>query len=326
MAKSATEDELLVVDNSILSATAKCHTYAFVRYALGLDKRGEALPLAAGSAFHTGMELWLGGASVAKASREMMRQYEPAVQSYLEVAELDHLSSDDARFEPEWVSSIFTAHLQKLEERFPFKVLKASMEKPVATPFPVKELGEVLYVARLDALVRKWEAGGVWSFDHKSTRKITDWWEDKQKTSSQWSGQVWIGRQHGQENLEGVIVHAVELPNPHTSDRKCREHGVPYTECTVRHATYSYIYITRSEAEMDAWLTTAQQLTREYAGLKYMAKRHGLAAIEKIEMQGRFNDGCTFCSMKEWCRLGRNTSPHAIRAAFVESVWDPREP
>lgn len=329
MAKRSKSDDNnpLVIDNSILSATAKCHTYAFVRYALGLDVRGEALALAAGHAFHTGMELWLGGAGIKKATREMMKEYDQRVTLFLHAAELDQLSSDDARFEPDWVAAIFYAHLQKLEERFPFKVLKASMEKPVSTPFPVPGLEQlVLYVARLDALVRKWEQGGQWSFDHKTTRRITDWWEDKQKTSSQWSGQVWIGRQHGQDKLEGVIIHAVELPNPHTSDRKCREHGVPYTECTVRHATYSYIYVTRSEPEMEAWLMSAQHQARAFAGLKQLAEERGIAGVTEVMMQGRFNDGCTFCSMKEWCRLGRNTNPKAVRAAFIESVWDPREP
>ena len=122
-----------------------------------------------------------------------------------------------------------------------------------------------------------------------------------------------------------MIVHAVELPSPHTSDRKCREHGVSYQECTVRHATYTYIYITRSEAEMDAWLMTAQMQARAFAGLKQLAEERGIAGVSEVMMQGRFNDGCTFCSMKEWCRLGRNTSPRAVKATFVESPWDPRE-
>lgn len=315
-----------MVDNSILSATAKCHTYAFVRYALGLDIKGEALALAAGHAFHTGMELWMNKEGIKKATREMMKQYDAAVTRYLHTAELDELGGDDARFQPDWVASIFYAHLQKLEERFPFKILKGSMEKPIATPFPVAGLKvPVIYVARLDAIVRKWEAGGKWSFDHKSTRRITEWWEEKQKTSSQWSGQVWMSRQHGMDELEGVIVHAVELPNPHTSDRKCREHGVPYTECTVRHATYSFIYVTRSQAEIEGWHFTSTALTREFALLKEKAELYGMDAIGDVEMQGRFNDGCTFCSMKEWCRLGRNSSPRAVKATFIDNPWDPRE-
>jgi len=51
-----------VVDNSILAATAKCHTYAYVRYAMGLEVRGTGLPLVAGHAVHLGMERWLTGA------------------------------------------------------------------------------------------------------------------------------------------------------------------------------------------------------------------------------------------------------------------------
>jgi hypothetical protein len=315
--------EQLVVDNSILSATAKCHTYAFTRYALGYDVKGEALALSAGQAIHLGMERWMKGEPVKKCVKAMAEWYEHAVTVYLHTTEQDQLGPDDKRFEPERVIAIFHAHLLKLEEQFPFKIIEGAVEGPIWAEFPIDLPVPVIYVARLDAIVRKRELTGRWSFDHKSTKRITDWWSDKQKVSSQWSGQVWIEQQQRHRALEGVIIHAIELPEPHTSDRTCKEHGVPFTECSIRHATYDYIYVTRSQAELDGWLTTATQQVREFHELTRVAAAAGIEAVGEVQMQGRFNEGCVFCSMKEWCRLGRPTGERQLRAMFVENPWNP---
>lgn len=315
--------DTLVVDNSILSATAKCSTYAYVRYALGLNVRGEALPLEAGQAIHIGMEQWLGGASIKDAVRAVATHYEAAVEGYLRSIEEDNLPGKDARFDPERVVAIFHQHLQALDGRFPFKVIKSGLEEPISAIFSADVRREVRYVARRDALVRKWDAGGKWSMDHKTTKRITEWWSDKQKVSSQWSGQVWIGRQLGEDEIEGVIIHAIELPDPHTSDRNCREHSVPYTECSIRHATYDYIYVTRSPAEMAAWELSARGLIKKYDYLTDRAARHGINGVSEVPMEGRFNEGCVFCSMKEWCRLGRPTGERQVGATFRSEVWNP---
>ena len=53
------------------------------------------------------------------------------------------------------------------------------------------------------------------------------------------------------------------------------------------------------------------------------AQRDGVEAVADIQMQGRFNDSCTFCEMKEWCRVGRPTREANIRTTFVPDPWDP---
>lgn len=318
--------DTLVTDNSILSGTAKCHTYAYARYACGLGVKGDSLAMEAGSAIHVGMERWMKGEGTRRAIMGMSSYYEPVVDNYLRSIEEDNLPENELRLAPDRVAAIFAQHLSRLEERFPFKIIQAGVEKPVHAEMPnVEGVGgrKVLYVARLDAIVRKWEEGGKWSFDHKTTRSITDWWKDKQKVSSQWSGQVWIGQQHGVEKLEGVIVHAIELPKPYTKTSNCKEHGVPYTECSVRHAGYDFIYITRGPAEMEAWELSARRLIAEYAGLKDKADREGIAGVHEVPMQGRFNEGCVFCGMKEWCRVGRPTGARQLKVYFREDPWDP---
>ena len=315
----------LVVDNSILSATAKCSTYAYVRYACGLNTKDESLALRAGSAIHVGFAVWLSGGKPAEAIRAMSEDYEHAVELYLRKVERERLSADDRRFQPEWVEAVFSQYLTRYATRWPFKVIIAdATEKPISAPFEITIPSgkEVTYVARLDAIVRKWESGGKWLMDHKSTKKVSEWWEAKQKTSSQFSGQMWLARTIPLQ-AEGVVLNVIEVPEPHRSVNKCRDHGVSYQECSIRHAGSTFIYVTRSEAELEAWVFSAKKLIRKYDRLLARAEEMGVAGVVGVPMEGRFNEGCTFCSMKEWCRLGRNVRKPAVRATFVSDVWDP---
>jgi PD-(D/E)XK nuclease superfamily len=318
-----------VVDNSILAATAKCHTYVYVRYGLGLNTRSESLALSAGSAIHLGLAEWMGGASVKRAVSVMATDYEEAVSRHLRKTERDQLGADDRRFEPEWVEAIFQQYLDHFEGQFPFKVIEVGrIEAPVSADFQqITTLTRrpVLYVARLDAIVRRWEAGGQWSMDHKSTRKATEWWVEKEKISSQFSGQLWLGKRQERE-FQGVVLNVIELPEPHRSERECPEHHVSYQECSVRHAGSTFVYVQRSEAEMVAWEMSARRLVNQYDRLQAKADVEGITGVTSVSMQGRFNQGCVFCEFREWCRLGRNTSKAAVRATFIDDPWDPLKP
>jgi hypothetical protein len=332
---------LVVVDNSILSATARCETYAFVRYACGLNTRGESLALSAGSAIHVGAAAWLSGLKPGKALGLMATTYEESVERFLKVAELDEIPAEDARFAPEWVEAIFAQYLEGNTDAWPFKMLARTAEKPIAAPFGELADGRpVRYVARLDAIVRKWSEGDAWSLDWKTTRKASDWWIEKQKVSSQFSGQLWLGQQEevagtlrylqasGRDatspiSLAGVVLNVIEIPEKHKSDRKCPEHHVSYQECSIRHAGTHIVYITRHAEELRAWEQSAHRLVVRYARLLDRAREEGIEGVKSVSMQGRFNEGCVFCSQKEWCRLGRNVRPAAVKATFVSDRWDP---
>jgi hypothetical protein len=323
-------DEWLVVDNSILAATAKCETYAYTRYGLGLNTRAESLALRAGSAIHLGLADWMGGGSVKHAVEVMAVDYERAVSRHLQKIERDQLGADDRRFEPQWVEAIFQQWLDRQTDAgFPFKVIEArSAERPISHDFGMRAVVTrlpVLYVARLDAIVRRWEAGGRWSMDHKSTRKASEWWVEKEKISSQFSGQLWLGKARG-EDFQGVVLNVIEVPEPHHSDRKCPQHKVSYQECSVRHAGGTFVYVQRSEAEMVAWEMSARRLVNRYDRLRAKAIAEGITGVESVSMQGRFNGNCVFCEFREWCRLGRNTSKAAVRTTFIDEPWDPLKP
>jgi hypothetical protein len=317
--------EPLVVDNSILSAVAKCDTFAFVRYACGLNTREESLALGAGSAIHKGFQAWLEGQGNDRAIEVMAEDYEGRVERFLRLTDRHALGKDDKRFEPAWVEAIFTQYLNRYDGRWPFKVVKATAEKPISAPWPGASHGRpIIYVARLDAIVRKWEAGGKWLLDHKTTRKVSDWWIEKEKISSQFTGQLWLAREQGiVAGAEGVLLNAMEIPEPHRSDKICPLHKISYQECSIRHAGGQFVYVTRHEAEMEAWKFSAQRLIKRYGNLVNWAEEAGIEGVGEVQMQGRFNQGCVFCPQKEWCRLGRNTKPAALRTTFVEDTWNP---
>ena len=331
---------MLVVDNSILSAVAKCDTLAYVEYALGLRTREESLAIAAGQAVHRGLRTWLDGGGIAGAMDAMAVYYERAVDLHLAKTKRAELGADDRRFAPEWVEAVFQQYLDRYEGKWPFKLVAGTPEKPVSAPFPatVPSGRPVVFVARLDAIVRKWESGGKWSLDHKTTKRASEWWIEKEKVSSQFSGQLWLSRQDAMKSilreksilkedysLNGVILNVIEIPEPHKSQGICKDHKVSYQECSVRHAGGTMVYVTRTEAELEAWQRTARRLTLRYDRLQTLARERGIAGVVEVQMQGRWNQSCTFCSQREWCRVGRPTSAGAVKASFVEQPWDPRQ-
>src|SRR5215472_3625276 len=199
----------LVIDNSILAGVAKCDTFAYVRYALGLATRGESLPLIAGQSAHVGLAVWLEGGSPDDAAAAVERDYRKKLSAYLISIERDRLPPEDKRFEDEWVVGVIHQYMSRYDEKRPFKFVQATAERPRLHDFGMIARWSkrpITYSARLDGVVRKWETGGQWSLDWKTTKRLTEYWTGKQKVSSQFSGQIWLGRESLGTELQGVIV------------------------------------------------------------------------------------------------------------------------
>ena len=105
--------------------------------------------------------------------------------------------------------------------------------------------------------------------------KASDWWVEKQKVSSQFSGQLWIAAQLG-EPLAGVVLNVIEIPEPHKSDRKCAEHKVSYQECSVRHAGNHLVYVTRAPVEMASWEMSARTTHQSVRGAGGAGRGRGI--------------------------------------------------
>jgi hypothetical protein len=313
-----------IVDNSILSAVAQCDTYDYVTYCMHLRPKGTALALEAGSAVHVGMAEWLRHGTDAKAIPRAMaairKYYQPAVTAWETRAEKPVAPGD--RFHPDWVYGIAEQFLRAQSGQFPFKLVGTVIEEPVAAElFQMKDGRPVWIVARLDARVRKFASGGKWNLDWKTTKKVTDWWTDKTKVRSQFLGQLWIGEQS--EELEGVILGVIEIPEKHKSEQTCKEHKVSFQQCSILHAGYDYIYVTPKRGELPVWHDGAVWLAKRHLRLMAQAEAEGIEGVRGVKMQGRFNESCTFCDLREWCKDGRPTSAANVRAKFERRVWDP---
>jgi PD-(D/E)XK nuclease superfamily len=316
--------DAVVVDNSLLAAVAKCDTYDYVTYCTHLVPKGTALAIEAGAAIHLGLAEWMRGgmqrASIPRVLATIRQAYQPAVTAW-ELREEKPLPQGD-RFQPEWVYGIIQRWLNTYSERFPYRVVSDVIERPVAAPLTELKDGRAVWiVARLDARVRKFAVGGHYNLDWKTTKRITDWWKAKTKVRSQFLGQLWIAEAQG-EPLEGVILGVIEIPERHRAEF-CKTHKRPFKECDLEHATWDWIDISPKRLELPVWHAGAVALARRHLRLLKRAERDGIAGVSEVLMQGRFNESCTFCELREWCKNGRPTRPANVRALFEKRVWDP---
>ena len=326
--KLVEKGKAVVVDNSILKTLANCHTLAFVEHAMHVRPRSLSLPLHMGSCAHEALATWLVNDRTEAAFKAGMSVFE---QTYLPIWKeavkvcTDNGDSIDYRMQYQRCAAILAQWMTAREgDKFAFKVFKDKTERVLVAPMglSLKDGREVYYSARLDAQVRKADSGAKWSMDHKTTTSASVWWVGKQKVASQFSGQIWLGREAGEE-MVGVVVNAIEFPKPHTSENKCPVHKLPYIECSVRHAGGTYVYATRTDPELQAWHFTAKKKVREMERLWKLAKEKGWDALSKVQMQGRFNEGCTFCAEKTWCDAGRPVNAGVLKATFETYEWNP---
>jgi hypothetical protein len=203
------------------------------------------------------------------------------------------------------------------KESWPLVVQPGHTELPVSHVFGEWRGLRVVFVALLDALGKR-RTGGLWSIDHKFRKSITDWWKEKNEDASQFTGQLWLGAKWDLP-LAGVWVNAIEIPPAKVSKSKCREHGVPYTECDTTHVRHVLFPVTRSRIEIAAWYQTMLTWVQRWMRLRTAITT--LDDISRVPMEGRFNGSCTFCGFRLWCRAGRPVGGRGDW--FVSQTWDP---
>jgi hypothetical protein len=196
-------------------------------------------------------------------------------------------------------------------------VKPSEVEVPMIHPLGEVKGRRVVMVALLD-LIGKMRTGGRWSVDHKTTKQINSWFEDDQEVSSQFTGQLWLAREKG-IMLSGVYINALEYPRLPGSDRKCSTHGgVPYSECSLKHAGSRLIPITRTPHEIDAWERTALTQVKKYVRLIETVQT--VEDVRKVDMDGRFTRSCSRCEFRSWCSVGR---PAGAAKTFTQDKWEP---
>ena len=311
------EPDDIVVDHSTMSAWAKCETLAVVEYGLGLKSKQQGPQLTYGQVGHAAMARWFEGGG----AEEVVEFYGERAERDLAPA-LERLPAEDlergrlAIPRTQQILKAWFAHRPR--ETFPLRVEPSDTELAISAPImTLKDGRRVVYVALLDALGTR-RTGGRWSMDHKFVKALTPWWKGKQEDSGQFTGQMWLQGEHGL-GLAGVYINGIEVPYRKTGTRTCADHGVPYAKCDTKHVKHDLFPITRSKLEIVAWQQTVRRAIPRW--VKWRDYVEGLDEIGAVSMSGRLNESCTFCSHREWCRVGRPVRGQADW--FVEERWDP---
>ena len=297
------------VDNSTLSAFARCPSYAIMRYHLGYTSRDEAAALKAGTAFHAAMEVHLRGGAWHAVNEAFNANYEEWAKA--------NVDGDD-RLSFYNVGRILECWCDDHPlETLPYYVHPDFIEVGVAQP--LDDNGDYVITGRFDAAVQSWDRDDWYVMDHKTTGRLDQNFVRKFQMDSQMSTYIWVLSQTV-PNVVGAYVNAIELKRlPSDTKRKCKDHGVVYAECGHLHYNSQLFMVQRTPAELDEWRTTALALAQEYSRLT--AEIKSVADIGKARMRGMFNGSCAYCEDYDWCLSGRE--PELVNAMFVYSPWQP---
>lgn len=309
-------DGRLYVDNSILSAEAACQTRASVRYMLGLDATLDAPPLECGRAIHTALEEHFKGRDKATVLRVLAEQYKDYAQTHVVDGGVpDYL----LRFTWENVSRVVNAWVDARPLRtFPFVVQEDSIEQRFCVPLVPEE--QIWYTGTPDIGRVTFAADGKAYFvDHKTTGRLSADWRVQFRTSGQVSGYCWGLTQATGVPYAGGLINAIELAKLPTSTRRCKDHGVPYAECSDLHVAHDLIPVHRTEAQITRWLANATYLAKRYKAR--LARVQTLEDLGSVAQEGMFAHACGFCAAREFCETGQN--PVVAQQMFVARAWDP---
>lgn len=300
-------NEPVYVDNSLLSAVARCSTEALVRHALGYTSTEERATLRAGTALHEALAVWFKGGTYDAAMAAFDASYR--VWAEAEVAGDDRLSyANTSRIVAYWLE---THPLSAL----PFVVRPELVEVGVA--HPLTDDGDIVFCGRLDAGVDYTDS--LYIVEHKSTGRVSPLWLRGWRLDSQPTGYIWLAEQHVAKPVTGVIINALEFSRLPSSDKRCTRHAVPYEECGHLHATFDMVVVTRTPEQLAEWRKTAIHLAKRYRDL--LTRFGDLAHVHKVRMQGMFNKSCGWCAFFDWCSMGR--PPEYVAGNLVYDPWRP---
>lgn len=168
--------------------------------------------------------------------------------------------------------------------------------------------------------------------DHKTTgsRIDDDRWVDQFWFDSQGTEFLWAADKLHQGRVSRFIINALQLSVVPSSNSKCKEHGVPYSECGVEHIKWKAIGpYHRTPEHTSQWLSEMVVKTREFY---LMVNRHPSPAevsqsrqLRDVHRTGTYKiyGGCDNCELLQWC--GKDCRPIQGLRAFEIRNRDYRE-
>lgn len=321
-------DGRLYIDNTIIKSVSGCSLQAVLRHVLHWNSREESVHLRAGTAMHEAQAVW---------NRELVRREHPdlarerAMQKfaaeYKTYADLwVPLDTPLARLAYDNLATI-------LDEWFATRVGKLPWYVPderlieVGFAYPLDAEGRIIGFGRFDLIARDNKDFSLIVIDHKSTGRIDLAWTDSWALDPQVTHYTWGSLQHVPD-VKGFYVNGIEFSKLPSSDKKCREHGLPYNECARAHMKAQILGpVKRSPELLLRWQLDALRAAEKF---RWYAENYDpnlvgtTPDLSNVEMEGPFTNTCRFCTFKDWCRTGRNEN--SLPVMFEQDEWHPFDP
>jgi hypothetical protein len=273
---------------------------------LGVRGLGEKLAADMGNCYHAALEEHFRGKGKAK----VMQIFEIEYDKLVPIGEFP----SEPRFAKPNVMMIMERYVDVHPlEKFPFVALEWEETKGL------KLSEEVMFWVKRDMLVEDRISGLREPLDHKTTGKVTDWWIKKFRHSSQFSGYIYVTGELEKMPCESIYVNALEIGKLPDSTRKCKTHGVKYSECSKEHAKFDLLRYSRTRKQLDKWKEDALAIAKKAEILfKIFAD---IDLLQYARRNGSFNNGCTFCEFKGWCLMG--FKKEGMEEFVVGERWEP---
>lgn len=315
---SGTNGGQLFVDNTLLSAVARCSTEAVVRHVLHHVPIEEKATLKHGSDSHEALAMYLKGAP----KEECLERFGELYQEWAD----ENLAPTDARAFDHSVATLdvwFDRHplVDGMLEIAPGQHLEVSPDLiEVGFAVPLDEDGEVVFTGRIDAILRDPRSGVLHVVDHKFSGQVSSWWALQFRNESQLTGYLWAASETMGEGVPAAYVNAMHVARlPSDPKRKCKEHSVAYSECGRLHAKSEFMGpFARSQEQFVEWRKTALSLARKFRTLR---QYDSFELLRLVRQQGAFNQSCRGCDFLGFCAANRE--PRLVPSMLMESRWEP---
>lgn len=280
------------ISNSAIESSAKCSTQALLRYGYNVVAPGEQFPLVVGNAIHKAL-------AHKYKTNDIPKAWEIFVQSYPEgIPPSDHYTRDNC----------FTIFQHFIEQApMPYIIHPTLVELWFEQKLMEDEKGVIMLCGRQDLIPQDKATKAFYVADHKSTKRITDWWLKKFRLSSQLTGYVWAAQRFMGTTIPGVIIDGIELPVlPGSANlgMKCKSHSVPYSECRKFHPNHQQFICERPPWMVDNWKLDAIFQAKR---LRDLITTYAIApeGVKYVRQQGTQDGACVFCEYVDFCLVDR---------------------
>lgn len=304
----------ILIDNSTMEATSKCHTMVALDRVLHLKPKAGSPQLEAGTAMHKAWEKFFLGEDVEVCILALREWYSSKLPHFEEVKPAYDLANLENLFRI-WASKHPTREFawtsQHVEKGFQVRL------------FPDLDVD---LVGKMDTF----GADGTGSYcvvDWKTTGYNLDarWFRSKEM-SSQVSAYLYAMQRLFGVDVWVFYIMALKMKQVPMSSRKCTTHNMKYWDsnkregCYMEHVEYKVGSATRSKAEILGWYQDVKLITQDYLNILENVK--SIEDVGRVPMQGVFNNSCQNCSYKEFCHSFKR-NPSSAEQLFERRPWSP---